>query len=54
MEPETARGIPDLSDISLDVLARSDRPDIGQALRIALARRASAGIIFAGHSAGGA
>ncbi|MGW4124119.1 chloride channel protein [Nocardia sp. NPDC004711] len=54
MEPETARGVPDLSDISLDVLARSDRPDIGQALRIALARRASAGIIFAGHSAGGA
>ncbi|RDI48986.1 CIC family chloride channel protein [Nocardia mexicana] len=54
MEPESARGVPDLADLPLDELLSAHRPEVVQAYRTALHRRASVGIIFAGHNAGGA
>ncbi len=54
MEPESARGVPDLADLPLDELLGAHRIEVEQAYRTALQRRASVGIIFAGHNAGGA
>ncbi|ONM48854.1 chloride channel protein [Nocardia donostiensis] len=54
MEPEATHGLPDLTDLPLEDLLGDSRPEVSRALHTALRRRAAVGIVFAGHSSGGA
>ncbi|WP_040793519.1 chloride channel protein [Nocardia paucivorans] len=53
METETACGMPDLTDVPLEELRDNHHPDVLDAFRTALRRRAAAGIILAGFNGGG-
>lgn len=50
MQEEMLCGIPDLTELPLDRLIESDRPDVRAALATALSRRSALGITLAGHS----
>lgn len=52
MRDELPCGIPDLTELPLDVLLSTDQPEVRAAFHTALCRRGAVGIIFAGHSGG--